>query len=479
MASFGFLNGSFNVRSPSFDRQRLVNGYIEPSESGTSRSPAVLYGTPGLLAWLTLSTGRIRGMIRFNDNLAVVVAGTGVWTVTSAKVATQIGTIVNESATVSMASNGTTVMMVDGPRGCFIDPILNTVTPITTDAFVGADRVDFIDGYYVWNDPGTGKFQISGLYATTIDPLDFATAEGGPDNIVSLIADHRELWLFGQNTSEVWINAGDVDFPFQRIQGAFQEVGCAAPASVAKGDNAIYWLTRDDRGTLTLAYSVGYQWKRAENSSAFEYHVAKYGDVSDAVAFTYAQEGHTFYVISFPSANGGIGASWGFDMRTRLWHERAWRTANGGLGRHRANCQMVFAGLNLVGDWETGKIYSLDLDTFTDDGNILPLIRSAPHITNDVKRVLFQALELTMQTGVGLATGQGDDPQAMLRWSDDGGYNWSNETWASFGRIGATKTRVRWTRLGMSRDRIFEVTITDPVRRVITGADLQTVACAT
>lgn len=478
MSEFPFLGGTGLARSPSFDATRSINLYLEPNESGSGRGPAVMYGTPGLALWLQIGEGGVRGCLRFNASLAIVVIGAGVWKVSAGKVATLIGAVSNRASAVSMATNGTIVMLSDGASGWFIDPVAETVDLIVNDAFNGASRVDYVDGYFIWSNPDSGQFQISGLYSEAIDGLDFATAEGGPDNIVTLIVDHREVWLLGENTSEIWYNSGDPDFPFQRIQGAFLEVGCAAPMSVAKADNSIFWLAIDDRGFGTVQRAVGYAPQRV-SSHAFEVACARYmkaGSIADAIAYTYSQEGHTFYVISFPSAD----ATWCLDVSTNLWHERAYLYPGTGiLGRHRSNCQMQFAGLTIVGDWQTGKLYALDLDTFTDDGAALPAIRVCPHITNDTKNVLFSRLELTMQTGVGLPIGQGSDPQAMLQWSDDGGYSWSNERWASIGKIGETRSRVKWDRLGKSRDRIFRVTITDPVRRVITGASLATAACAT
>lgn len=436
----------------------------------------MLLGTPGLALWATLAGGGVRGCIRINDNLAIVSVGGNFYRVAANATFALIGTVPNGSSPMSMAYNGTVVMAVCGADGYFIDPVANTVTQIVDENFAGADRVDFVDGYFVWNKPDTGQFQISGLYSTGIDGLDFATAEGGPDNLVSVIVDHREIWLLGENTTEVWINVGDVDFPFQRIQGAFLEIGCAAVNSVAKLDNSIFWLAIDDRGFGTVQRAVGYAPQRVSNHS-FEAAVARYrkgGTIADAVAYTYAQEGHAFYVITFPTAN----ATWAYDASTNLWHERAYlNPATGSLDRHRSNCQMQFAGMTIAGDWQTAKLYRMDLDVYTDDGATLPMIRVCPHITNDTKYVIFNALELTMQTGVGLTTGQGSDPQAMLKWSDDGGYAWSNELWASIGAIGQRKSRVRWRRLGKSRDRIFMVTISDPVKRVITGASLETMGC--
>jgi hypothetical protein len=469
MSDFPFLGGSFNGRSAAFDAQRTFNLYPEMGESGSSRSPVLLIGTPGLRLWTTLTGNGIRGCIRFNASVSIIIAENNVWKVTSGKAATLLGHITYGSTPVFMASNGTLVMLVTGgPDGYFIDPIVGTVAPITDSDFVGGTRVDFIDGYFVWTAPGTGKFQVTQLYGSNIDGLDFATAEGAPDNLISVLVNHREVWLFGESTVEIWYDSGSPDFPLQRIQGAFLECGCLAAGSVAKMDNTVFWLSTDDRGQGIVQRADGYTPKRVSNH-AFEAAVASYSTLSDAVAYTYQQEGHSFYVITFPTD----GATWCFDASNGLWHERGYRKADGTLTRHRSNCQMNFAGETLVGDFENGNVYVLDLDTFTDNGDAIERFRICPHITNGGNYSFYQALELFMQTGVGLSTGQGRDPQAMLQWSDDGGYVWSNEIWASIGAIGDRQARVRWRRLGKSRDRLFKVAISDPVRVVFTGASLE------
>lgn len=468
MAQFPFVGPSYSARVKSLDAQQCINLYPELG-GPTSKTVAALIGTPGLALWTTLAGGGIRGVLRFSANLSVVVCGSNVYTVTDAGVSSLKGTVTYSTNPVSMASNGQVVMIVTGPTGYALNPTTGSLTQITDVAFQGADRVDFLDGYFVFNQPGTGKFQITGLYNTVVDPLDFATAEGSPDLLISLIVDHRELWLFGENSTEVFFNSGNSDFPFDRIQGAFIEQGCAAKNSVAKADNSVFWLTADDRGRGMVMRAVGYQPQRVSDH-ALEYAIGQYTRIDDAVAYTYQQEGHTFYVLSFPSAN----ATWVLDASTGMWHQRAWRNpVDGSLHRHRSNCQMAFVNDNIVGDWETGNLYRLDLDTFTDNGDLIPRIRSCPHLADpDYKYMVFDALQLDMQVGVGLSAGQGSNPQAMLQWSTDGGYSWSNELWASMGKLGERHTRVKWRRLGRSRDRVFKVTITDPVRVAIVGASV-------
>jgi hypothetical protein len=474
MSAFPFIGSSYTARSKSFDSQRAVNLYVEMSQSGPgpSKSIAALIGTPGLALWSTLAGGAVRGAIRFSSAVAVVVVGANVYTVTTAGVGTLIGAIGDGTTPVSMASNGTVVAVATGIALFAVNPTLGTVAVMPGYA---ADRVDFIDGYFVFNETGTGRFRITGLYATTIDVLAFATAEGSPDNLISLIVDHRELWLFGQSSTEVWFNSGNADFPFERIQGAFIEQGCAASFSVAKMDNTVFWLTADDRGQGTVQKATGYQPQRI-STHALEFAIASYSRIDDAVAYTYQQEGHSFYVLSFPTGN----ATWVYDASTGLWHERAWRNpTDASLNRHRAQCHMAFAGKNLVGDWETGNIYRLDLDTFTDNGAVLPRVRACSHLSADLHWQFFTALQIDMEAGVGLTTGQGSDPKAMLQWSDDGGYTWGPEVWASIGKLGEKRTRVRWRRLGKSRDRVFRVTITDPIKVVMVGASVDVVAGAT
>jgi hypothetical protein len=289
---------------------------------------------------------------------------------------------------------------------------------------------------------------------------------------VGLIVDHREAWLFGTDSVEVWYDAGLPDFPLTRIQGAFNEIGCVAAFSIAKLDNGLFWLGTDARGQGIVYRANGYTGQRI-STHAIEYAIAQYGDISDAISYTYQQEGHAFYVLTFPSGD----ATWVYDVSTQAWHERAgWD--NGEFVRHRSNCQCNFGGNIIVGDYENGNIYQFSLDIYADNGGIQKWLRSwraLPTGQNNLKRTAHHSLQLNCESGVGLNDGQGSDPQAMLRWSDDGGHTWSNEHWSPMGKIGAYYHRVFWRRLGMTlklRDRVYEVSGTDPVKIAIMGAEL-------
>jgi hypothetical protein len=234
-------------------------------------------------------------------------------------------------------------------REDFVTQATGAVAQITDEDFPsGADSVAFMDSYYIVNDSGTDQFFISSLDdGTTWDGLDFASAEGNPDDIVTILVDHRELWLFGSKTTEVWYDSGDPDFPFERLQGAFIECGCIAVGSVAKASNAVLWLGNDLNGSGIVWIAQGYNPQRV-STHAIEEEIQKYARMDDAQAYVYQDGGHTFYVLSFPTGN----KTWVLDIATGLWHERSWRDpSTGAVHRHRAQFHAFFGGEHVVGGW--------------------------------------------------------------------------------------------------------------------------------
>mgnify|MGYP003574988661 CR=1 FL=1 len=485
MPAFPFIGAAYEARSVNFDAQRCVNLYPEPSGSGTSKSVAALIGTPGMRLYSnsTAYGKAARGLYKFTDTVSIRVVGGVVSKNTLPATEVVIGAIVERDTPVAMADNGTTVMLVTGyGEGYFIDPVAGTVTQITSPDFVGATGVGFVAGRFVWNKLGTGQFQYTEPYDTAINPLNFYTAESSPDALLNLVVNHSEVWLFGSDSVETWVLSGDNTDPFVRIQGAQMETGIDAARSLAKMDNTLFWLGGDSRGRGIVLKAAGYSQAARVSTHAIEYAIGKYGDTSDAIAFTYQQEGHTFYVLSFPTAS----KTWVYDASTNLWHERAHLTASGEFQRIRACCQMAWDNKVLVGDYVSGGMYEYDLDYQFEPGSpdfvprSIPRIRVAPHLSNDLKNQLFHSLQIDMQTGVGVIFPlEGRDPQAMLSWSDDGGHTWSSEAWAPIGKIGETRTRVRWRRLGKSRDRVFKLVITDPVKVVLIGATAEVTPCPT
>ena len=342
-----------------------------------------------------------------------------------------------------------------------------SVLPSTDGAFTSASAVDIVDNYFVYNRPDTQQFGASAALSPISPALSFGSKDGAPDDLVALIVDHREVYLLGEVSSEVWIDAGTSPFPFQRIPGTSTQHGIAAPFSVARLGNSFAYLSRNIRGQSQIVQMNGYVPTRI-STHAVENSLTNQV-VSDAVAWTYQLEGHEVYVISFPSIN----LTWAYDVASGMWHKWLYTNNLGQYERARGNCCAQFQGLVMVGDYSNGKIYKLDPLNYTDDGQHVRRLRRAPHLVSDFQREYFDELQIQFQPGVGLPTGQGENPQAMLRWSDNGGSTWSNEHWTTIGLIGKYANRAIWRRLGTARDRVFEVSISDPVKAVIISANLK------
>jgi hypothetical protein len=466
------LGSSYVARSVNAADARMVNLYPEViPEAG--KEPAYLQRCPGLRQYMEVGSGPIRALYPLGDSLYVA-SGSEFYKVDGNLNVTKLGDITG-SGPVSMADNGIQIFVACNPDGYIYNSNTNVFQKITDPDFPGAVTVGYLDGYFVFNEPNSQRIWVTALLdGLSIDPLDFASAEGSPDGLVSIIIDHREAWLFGTNSVEVWYNSGNPDFPLERIQGAYNEIGCLAPYSVAKLDNSVFWLGSDARGQ-----GVVYR------------------------AYTYQQDGHAFYVLIFPSAE----TTWVYDAATGAWHERA-GFAKGRFKRHRSNCHARFKGQPVVGDYQNGKLYQFDLRYFRDDEQEQRWMRrwrALPTGANNLTRTIHHQLQLDCQTGVGglyddppflaqqapglvlqqnnssiIVEGEPNNsvplPQVMLRWSDDGGHTWSHERWESLGPIGATQTRVIWRRLGAtlkSRDRVYELTAADPMVTAIMGAELR------
>jgi hypothetical protein len=469
------LGSSYVARSVNAADNRMVNLYPEVIPEG-GKEAAFLSRCPGLRRLVEVGNGPIRGLWQLGDYMYAVSGDTfyrvNVIGTTSRYKIKEIGTV-SGTGPVSMSDNGTQIFIACNPEGFIYNATTEVFAQITDPDFPGAVTVGYLDGYFVFNEPNSSRVWVTSLFdGLSVDPLDFASAEGNPDGLVSLIVDHREAWLFGTNSIEVWYDAGLPDFPLQRIQGAFNEIGCAAPYSVAKLDNGLFWLGSDARGRGIVYRANGYTGQRV-STHAIEWQIQEYGNISDAIGYTYQQDGHAFYVLIFPSAE----ATWVYDVATQAWHERAgWD--NGVFVRHRSNCQVVYNDEIIVGDFENGNIYAFDLNEYADNGDIQKWLRSwraLPSGQNNLKRSSQHSLQIDCQTGVGINSGQGSDPQLMLRWSDDGGHTWSNEHWMSMGKVGAYFYRAIQRRLGMTlklRDRVYEISGTDPVKIAIMGAEL-------
>ncbi len=450
-----FAKQAYQSRSKPLNAQRLVNYYLEPAPED-SKSPDVLIGTPGLVLFADISASRIWGM-HVMGSLIYAVIGDFVYTINSSGGGNNLGTIGTVSDVVIMSNNGTYVIIVKEDGATYYADA-SSLTQITDGDFESASSVCVIDGYGIFTRKDTNEFALSLLNnIAAYDALDFANAEQNPDLLVRAFALKGLLWLFGELSIEIWQNTGSGDFAFSPMKNATITRGCAAKRSVATEDNTIFWLG-DDR---IIYRAKGYSPERI-STYAIEKAIGGYTTISDAESFCYTQEGHKFLVMTFPTEL----VTWVCDLSTMLWHQRQ----SFEKGRWRASSYAFFQGKNLVGDFETGKIYELDLDAYTENGDILQAIAVSPPVFKDKAKLIHDKLWIDFDAGQGLVSGYGSDPHAMLRFSDDGSNTWSNEKSRPMGAIGKYQTQVAWTSLGQARERIYEVNVTAPVNRNITGA---------
>lgn len=477
MPEFGFVGPSYVAASITQDDQECINWYVEMDPARTDRGVIALYPTPGLVTRVALPiSAEVRGLWAVpGGGTLLAVCGNTLFALNNAYAVTVGGTLNTSSGPVSIVDNGVTAMIADGFFRYTYNWVTNTFAVDGSGAFAGADRVDEVDTFMVYNNPGTNQWGCTNAGSAVSSALNLSSKDGFSDLLITLIVNQREVYLIGEKTSEVWINTGAFPFPFQRIPGTSSQHGCAAKLSLARLGNSFAWLSKDDRGQSVIVQMNGYIPVRISNH-AVETDINTFANLNDARAYSYQQNGHEFYVLNFPSAD----RTWVYDLATEMWHKRAWRDQRNALHRHRSNCATIFKNEIIVGDWQNGKIYAMSLQNFTDDGQPIPCVRRARHVVApEIQRVFHHEMQLQFQPGVGLQQpAQGSIPQAMLRWSNDGGFTFGNEHWRFLGKVGEWKNRARWTAMGEARDRVYEVTVTDPVFRVLVSSNLRTTTSA-
>lgn len=481
MSQFAFVGPAYEAADPMQDRQRLINWFVEIDQNSTAKSPIALLGSPGLsLAVSTGYSGEIRGgWVLPNGTQAVVVVSNKAVLISisgSGYTVTTIGTLVTYSGPVSIRDNGVAsiVVIVDGDNGYTYNLNTTTFAQITDPAWLGSTKVAFIDGWFVFNEPKTQKFYTSPIYWNGTDPFDatyYQLKDSSSDSIVTMLEDRRELWLVGERTTEVWYDAGNQYFPFSRLQGALLQVGCAAPHTICRTGQGLIWLAKSERGENMVVMTYGYNFTGI-STPAIANRISQYSTISDAYAYTYTDNGHEFYVITFPTGD----ETWVYDITTSMWHQRAtYDPIAGVFHKHRSTCAINFNSQIIVGDAVNGNLWTMSREIYVDGDVPLISVRRTPHIwdKNDRNRVRNHWLQIEFTPGQGLATGQGSNPIAILKWSNDGGFTWAGYRQIEIGGIGQYTRRAIARRLGSARDRVYEVQFSDPVNRDVVGASLK------
>ena len=518
---FSFVGGEDTPANPYQDRQACINWYVEASPSQAAKEVIALLGCPGLVqvaaapgggapgfsstmtAWpqpSSVTNLPVRGMwvLQGSTQALVVIAGVCYLaqivsygaTNTPGKISLQqIGTLATASGPVSIRDNGVggVAVIVDGPNGYYyvygigganVGPV-GTFVKITDPAFLGANRVAEIDGWWIFNQPGTQVFYTNAApYSTAFAGSYFALKDAATDLLVGVIESKQELWLIGERTTEIWYDAGGQYFPFQRLVGTMLQVGCKAVGSIARfssaGQDGLIWLGRSDRGENVVIRTKGFS-AEVVSTAAISDLLATFPITSDAIGYTYQEDTHEFFVLTLPTAD--VTMVYDASLPPALaWHQRpSYDPYAAQFHRHRSNCIMNFAGMRIVGDYQNGALYQYTRAAYTDAGWPIRAIRRSPHVWNkeNRERVFMGSLQVDFAPGTGNARGLGSAPQAHLRISRDRGNSYGPTLSAAIGAIGNFVARTLWRKLGVTRDTVFELEVTDPVNRDIVGATLK------
>lgn len=467
-----FCGESYVSQSPLASVARAVNFYPEKLRTEGRKVNVALYPTPGLTAFAAAAESPGRGIFA-QENRCFSSIGNKIYEAFAAGVLTLRGAVSLDTNPVQFTTNGDGGQQLGlASAGQFY--LIDLATNAFSNPTGAVNQVLQLDGRFVGLDTLTSTLRISNLLNGLIWSPNIAQRSSASDAWRAMaLSGSKEIFILGEFTGDVWYNAGTSPFPLAPRQGILITPGIAAAYSLAKCGGDLMWLGNSDGGGNQVVLAQGYQ-TQAVSTEAVDHAIGVYkrtARIDDAVAFAYEEDGHHFYEINFPTAD----ATWVFDKDTGWWHERG--TWDGTTGRYKAWGPQYFAsafGKNLVCDHRSGTISRMGIDLFQDAGGApLRRLRVAPGFQSELKMIYIDLFRLYLQTGVGLSSGQGVDPQVFLSTSYDGGQTYGSERWRSGGKQGKTALLVDWRKLGGATDWAFQIVMSDPVPWRILGAYLE------
>jgi hypothetical protein len=465
MPSYPFIYGSNPSQSVIADSERTMNLYVEGVDSPNAASRAVLYPTPGFVPQMTVASDRgARALFDLAGRTFGVIGTNYLELYPFQQTALSRGTVAQDPQLAQIVSNGAGGQQLVASAG---NAYLHTLSSNAFTQVLTAEvtQIGMLDTFFIAFNAATSQIRISASNdGASWDPTQFAARSQQPDPWRAMIVNAPDVWLLGEHTSDVWYNAGASPFPLAPRAGLSIPYGVGAPWSVASSGGAVIWLAKNRDGAGLVVMATGYSPVPIStpevNTTIARY--ARTAKISDAEAFVYQEAGHIFYVLRFPSA----GATWVYDLTTKLWAERGqWQPGTGhyGVWAPRVHCY-TSPGLHLTGADGTGVLAAMDVTYGSEvDGTAIRRLRRGPILVNEQRRVRLGRFELLLEVGLGVPTGQGTTPMVLCRTSADGGQTWGNERQASAGPMGAYRQRVFWTRLGSPRQWVPEVTMSDPI----------------
>lgn len=595
MGEFGFCGGSYRSQSVNADCQTTMNLYPESDESGLGNSAIVMYHTPGTKLFAGLPEGPVRGQFAqtYGEKRGFVVAGGGLYellpeTPPGWKLIGKLNNGVSDGSTVSMVANSASQLLICSMGVLYVFNFGTNVLTAPIADLGPYSRVFFLDGFFLALIANSQKYQFSALEdGTTWSDLDVVQVEVFTDNIVGGIVDHEEFWTMGETQSLPNETSSDFNNPFTAVKQGVIQQGLGAVDSIVQLDNTVMWIGKNQQGQGVGWRLQGYTPTRITThaiETAWQ-NKKEYPTIADAIGYAYQDQGHSFWVIYFPSAD----KTWVYDVATNLWHERGkWEANLGKFTAHRSRNYMFWQGKHLVGDWKTGNVYEMSIEYNYDlialdgtGGDFIRRLRRAPHVSTEQQWMYHEELQIFLEAGLGPPINLAPDgtqyiyvsdelgavwrswvddngilqsqmaplevpalyfltsptglwllqvesstarlqgrsianmgqstqpyiqflsvpsqvpwqlrieigenrlqtirqgtypqrgPELILRYSNDSGHTWSNERRLNCGHVGQFKTRVIARRLGRARDRVYEISYTDPVALRIVDAYLR------
>lgn len=466
----GFIGPSYTLDTDIVGLERLINQYTQLAESAGARGPKVFVPIPGVTTLTSVLSNPGRGIFELNGRLFAII-GYQLYELDDTWTATSRGDVQYSTDPVTISGNG------DGGNELFITSngigfIYNLLTNTLTNVVTGATMGGFIDGYFIYLDTSTSKVYCSELFdGLTWDPGQVSQRNAAADKFDSMLIARREIWLFGNKTSEVWYNSGET-FPFKPIPGAMFEFGIAARWSAAELGYTPVWLGQNKDGDSMVLRGVGYNAQRISNHGV-ERAIDSYSTKSDAIAWTYSDRGHSFYVLTFPTAE----ATWVFDDSTQEWHERAyWDVATSQFTAYRPQFHAHAFGTHVVLDRSNGNVYSLDRTSYSDvDGAVIRRVRRAPYLQDENKPIIVNRVEVEFNQGDAVLSGQGSEPIAMMNMAPDARVFKALPDVSVAPRGEYNGPRMIWRRCGRGTRASFELVLTDPIPWHIVDASIDVV----
>lgn len=476
------LGGTYEHKYKDWNAQRTINWYPKISDQKSqekNKTQLALFPRPGLTQFASTSGNPIRGLFTartLTQERCFAVTGTSLYEIGYDGSSTLIGSLTGMSSgsasKVYMAINNNSELMIQDPLAAYIyDLTTNVLTRITDADYPKGNTLDYADGYFVISD-AEGRVTFSDLGSgLNWTGSNFFTPSFKPDKVKAIRTFREEIYCFGDETIEIYINDGDT--PFIRQSRTSLYFGLTARDSIAVHHSGMFFLGKSPTGGSEV-YSIGANYELSPLSSPAISQILNAAVNENAEGFIQStKDGHIFYHLHLPSLKTTLV----YDLTTGMWHERcSLRPGNNNDGSqeldvYRARMHTTFKGLNLFGDWHSGKIFKEDASVSTDDGNARILKRISSVFHNELKYISVYNLELDVNAGNGAtATGQGSDPVMMFSCSMDGGNTFEPEEIIALGKLGQYDNKVQISNLGTARNWVISFSISDPIDIVVLQA---------